>query len=253
MYAIANSLRPTLWIVAKKAQTADPIDPSQYLKERRGKLSYRELGKRSGISFTYLSELEKGLRPWGSVGIDTLEAIARGLGVSVEEFIRVARGRYIPEDSKQTEKLEKLKPSIRLPLYGSVAAGLRGFEEREEPEQWVRFDSSELPKGVVNPDALFLLTVNGDSMYEEGLPRPIPYGSRVVVEYGAMPIDRDLVIAWITHKGHGEFAAVKQYREGPQESEEKLLRSYKRGGPTFWASEAKVHIVGVVRRVTFDP
>lgn len=229
-----------------RRRSSEPVNPSEYLREKRGDISLRKLGERTGLTFSYLSELERGLRSWGGVGIVTLEAIARGLGVPVDEFIKVVRGQYFhPEDLP--EKLEPFKPAVRLPLYGSVAAGLKGFEAREIPESYVAFDRDELPRG--DPERLFVLRVNGDSMYQEDLARPVPHGSRVVVEYGAFPEEGDLVIAWVEHSKLGEWAVIKQYRE---HDEDILLRSYKRGGPAFWQSEANIRIVGVVRRVTFD-
>jgi transcriptional regulator with XRE-family HTH domain len=234
--------------MAAKRRSLEPVEPGEYLRGKREEqgISLRKLGERSGLTFSYISELERGLRPWSATSLETLEGLARGLGVPVDEMIRVARGQYVrPEDLPG--KAGRYKPSIRLPVYGSVAGGIRDFEAHELPVGYVAFDPEELPKG--DPERLFVLIVNGDSMYEEGLPRPVPHGSRVVVEYGAIPSDGDLVVAWIDHPRHGEWAVIKQYRE---REEDILLRSYKRGGPAFWASEGEIRIVAVVRRVTFD-
>lgn len=136
--------------------------------------------------------------------------------------------------------------TIRLPVYGSVAAGIKGFEVHREPEDYMRFDPAELPPGV-DPACLYLVRANGNSMYEEDMPKPIPNGSLLMVEANAVPVNNEVVVAYIPER---DLGVVKQYRTNGENS---LLRSYRVGGPMFWAEDyPEMQIEGVVRRVTFN-
>lgn len=142
----------------------------------------------------------------------------------------------------------KYKPSVRLPVFGSVAAGINGFDLVEEPDHYEVFDESELPSGV-DRSKLYLVRANGNSMYEEDMTPSIPNGSKLMVEHGAAPDDRQVVVAYIPER---DIGVVKQFWRDPA-SEEVMLRSFQRGGPYFPANEyPDMHVSGVVRRVVFD-
>lgn len=89
---------------------------AEFVKERRGELriSQRELAKRSGLSPTYIANIELGVNP--STGkpisptIDAMQALSKGLGVSYEELDRVARGlpRYPTEHPGWTPRVKEL-------------------------------------------------------------------------------------------------------------------------------------------------
>lgn len=136
--------------------------------------------------------------------------------------------------------------SIRIPVLGSVAAGdLKG--DPDEATEYRRYSPDELPRDITDPRKLRLLRVNGNSMFEENLPRPVPDGSMILVELDAAPTDGQLVIAFIPELG---TLVLKQYREEP---EAVLLRSYRVGGPAFWSTDYPgMSIRGVVRRVTYE-
>jgi SOS-response transcriptional repressor LexA len=142
----------------------------------------------------------------------------------------------------------KYKPTVRLPIFGSVAAGIRGFDLVEEPDGYELFDESELPRGV-DYSKLYLVWANGNSMYEEGMTPSIPNGSKLMVEQGAAPDNKQVVVAYIPER---DIGVVKQFWREPN-GEEVMLRSFQRGGPYFPANEyPDMHVSGVVRRVVFD-
>lgn len=143
---------------------------------------------------------------------------------------------------------EPYNPTVRLPVFLDLAAGIKGFEIHTEPDEFRLFDIRELPKGT-DPAKLYLARANGDSMFEADMARPIPNGAFLIIEAGALPEVGNVVAAYIPEL---DLGVVKQYRQNDDGS--RLLRSYKVGGPTFWASRyPDMRIEGVVRRVTFDP
>lgn len=138
--------------------------------------------------------------------------------------------------------------TIRIPIYGTVAAGIRGFDRHDEPEEWRRFSPDELPKGIENPEKLFLVGANGTSMYEEGMLRPVPNGSWLLVEADAVPEEGQLVVAYIEER---DLGVVKQFKRAEGNA---FLRSYQVGGPAFWTQDfPDMRIEGVVRRVSYEP
>ncbi len=127
-----------------------------------------------------------------------------------------------------------------------MAAGIRGFEKHDEPDHWKTFDRRELPPGT-DAAKLYLVKANGNSMFEENMVRPIPDGSYLMVEAQALPENNQVVTAYIPEL---DIGVIKQFRT---EGGNVLLRSYRIGGPTFWAEDyPEMKIEGVVRRVTFD-
>lgn len=143
---------------------------------------------------------------------------------------------------------EAVQLAIPIPDYGSVAAGIVGFEMSEHPLRYVHYSREEIPDGIEDLSRLYLVRANGDSMFQEGMKRPVPDGALLLVEAGALPQDGDVVLAYIEER---ELGVVKEYWT---EDDAVLLRSYRKGGPTFWSSDyPSMRIVGVVRRVTYTP
>ncbi|GGJ56413.1 LexA family protein [Deinococcus roseus] len=137
--------------------------------------------------------------------------------------------------------------TVKIPIYGTVGAGLKKIHANDHPEEYVEFDMRELPKAI-DVAKLFILVVNGDSMSDDYVSRQIPHGSKILVESDAVPTDGKIVVAWIPEL---ETGVVKQYFA---KGENTLLRSYKVGGPTFWASQYPDMVLeGVVRRVIWEP
>lgn len=76
-----------------------------FLKKLRGKLSLREVAKRSGISYTYIRSLELGKHPRTGVPInpspESLRSLAKAYNYPHEELMRLAG--YL--DKESTEEL----------------------------------------------------------------------------------------------------------------------------------------------------
>lgn len=223
-------------------------------------ITQKELGKRvnksqAWVSQELLSDVQQTIkRLWVNEPYN-LSALARALEWSDYELIEKA-GVAIPVQQPQVLTSsdqafldrygDRADLSVLIPVYGSLAAGIKGFEEATEPEDYRPFDPRELPKGV-DPAKLYLVKANGNSMYQEGMARPIPDGAWLLIEARALPNQGDVVVAYIPELNLG---VVKQYQ---RDNENALLRSYRVGGKTFWASEyPDMQIQGIVRRVTYE-
>lgn len=137
--------------------------------------------------------------------------------------------------------------TVEIPVYGEIAAGVKGFRAKSSPDDCRTYDRKELGKGA-DETKFFIVTANGNSMFEENMPRPVPNGSVLLVEANALPDDGDLVIAYIPEL---EIGVVKQFKRTDSDV---LLKSYRMGGPVFWASQyPDMKIEGVVRRVSYSP
>ena len=142
----------------------------------------------------------------------------------------------------------KFKASVRLPIFGSVAAGIEGFNGANEPDGFEVFDEWEVPHGV-DPKTLYLVWANGNSMYEVGMEKPIPNGAKLMVQHGAAPEDKKVVVAYIPER---DIGVVKQFRKGHNE-EGVVPQSFQTGGPSFMAVDyPSMYVSGVVRRVVYD-
>lgn len=142
----------------------------------------------------------------------------------------------------------KYNASIRLPVYGSVAAGVEGFDSVNDPDEYKAFDPRELPADA-NPKDLYLVYANGNSMYQEDMSRAIPNGSKLVVHHGAAPANNQVVVAYIPER---EIGVVKEFVKG-RDMESVRLRSFRQGGPCFLASDyPSMYVSGVVRRIIID-
>ena len=141
---------------------------------------------------------------------------------------------------------ETYAPSFRIPILGTISAGLRDVEESMgNPADYITVDAhvDEL-RGRPN-SALVALRVTGDSMVSESVAKSIPAGARVIVEIGAIPSDNDVVAAWLPEHG---TAVLKRWREDGA-----VLRSLNPLGPVFRALDTQIDVRGVVRLVQFRP
>ncbi len=182
---------------------------------------------------------------------DNFSRLLSVLQWSESELYR-ATGLAAPPSRSSSSDLPVLpwRGGVRLPLYGTATAGIRSIEGHVEPERYIEFDASELPRGV-NKDNLILLRVNGDSMYAEDRARSIPDGATAMIELWAAPVEGQIVLAWLTHRRYGELGVLKEFHE----EDSVVLRSYRRGGPVFSITDPDVEsmrVLGVVRRWTVE-
>lgn len=141
---------------------------------------------------------------------------------------------------------ESYVPNLRLPVLGTVAAGLRDVDESmSEPVDFLTVDPHSSGLRGRPTEQLVVLTVDGDSMMSENVQRSIPHGAQVIVELGATPVNNDIVAAWLPDHG---TAVLKRYQE-----EGAILRSHNPRGPVFRLDDANIEVRGVVRLVQYRP
>jgi transcriptional regulator with XRE-family HTH domain len=99
------------------------------LKEK--KITQSDLAKRSGLSEGTISNIISGSR---GTGLDSVEALARGLRVPAEEVFLAAIGRPMkPHDEwvkEMTEKIDSLPPNMRAIVEDFVETVVRKNENK---------------------------------------------------------------------------------------------------------------------------
>lgn len=138
---------------------------------------------------------------------------------------------------------EAYNPSLRVPVVGTVSAGLAAIEEIVEADSFLYIDP-HVVTSVRNaaPGSLVGLIVNGDSMVSDSAARTVPHNSHVVVELGAVPQNGDLVVAWLPNR---DTLVLKMY----QDDRNAVLKSFNPRGPVFRLGEEPIEVRGVVRLV----
>lgn len=131
-------------------------------------LSLRELAEQTGLSHSYLCNLENGSDPRSgkplSPTIPTLEKLSAGLNVSLHKLIDMVRANEA-EDLPVPELAFELKTdNIRLvPLLGKVTAGEPIFAENSI-EDWIPVDISISRIHGADWSQFYYLRIVGDSM-----------------------------------------------------------------------------------------
>lgn len=222
-----------------------------FLKARRAYLGLTaaEFVERTNgvITLKLLSQLENDHRHPSSLRVTKYRALLAALELTPQEFERETG--VPPLTSDPTDDLPGSVPftgSLRVPIAGTVSAGLLAVQMETDFADFLNLDP-HLP-GLRGRDDSRLVAVkaNGDSMVSERASFSVPHGSTLVVEIGAIPTDRDLVVAWLDEH---DTAVVKEYREG----KDAVLRSYNPRGPVFRLSDQPFDVRGVVRMVITTP
>lgn len=196
----------------------------------------------------FLSELENGVRRVQSLALPKLMALLKVLEWSGDEFHQET-GVEVPiakPDSAPIPGSTEYRPSYPVPQFGSVSAGI---SDGGEPDP-------DAPPAMLDPNfdglrgrdmsRMVVMVVNGGSMLSPRAATSVPHGSKVVVERGAIPVDGELVVAWIDDLG---VSVLKRFDEGP----EVVLTSLNKRGPVFRAGTHKIEIRGVVRLILLKP
>lgn len=193
------------------------------------------------INLKLLSQLENDHKHPKTMRLAKYQALLSALRWTPAEF-EEATG-VPPLTSDPLPGAEDFEPVLRIPVMGTVSAGLAAFEEIVEADSFVQVDPRLAPGlASIPPDALVALTVNGDSMISDSAARMVPHGAHVVVEVGAIPTHGDLVVAWLPNR---ETLVIKLYQEG----RDVVLKSYNPRGPVFRLGEEPIEVRGVVRMV----
>ena len=169
------------------------------------------LSRESGVPYTTIrSMIERNLT---NASIDNVIKICRVLGISVESLNKPDE---VDITKEETVSYITKKPSIELPLYGSISAGaLATVEPVIDNVQYISFPKVVLGK-YANSNNLFALKVNGESMN-----KIIPNNSYVICK--PIEIDRvkdnDIVIF-----SHDNEYSMKRFRRD-EENQVLIFRS----------------------------
>ena len=197
-------------------------------------LTQRELGTKSGVSYTSISDYEKG-KAFPRKG--SLEKLVKVLGVDVSEFSMPEPVEEAPKPELTEEKEVRLfkaifkdlimDMSVEVPVYGTIPAG-SPEEAGGEIVEYIK-----MPKSIAST-VDYALKVKGLSMVEEG----IFEGSIVFVKSQKYADDGNIVIA-----RKGNDYTIKRYRKTASESWLEPANSH------FAFGKSEFQIVGVVKHI----
>lgn len=132
------------------------------IKEYREKnnLSQRDFAKRCGLSYTYISALEKNLdyrsgKPI-SPTLETIRSVANGINMSIDDLLKIL-------DDEQELIINNVNSNI-INVYGTIPAGIP-MEMIEDVIDTEEIDAEMLKGGK----EYFGLKIKGNSMYPEYL------------------------------------------------------------------------------------
>lgn len=222
-----------------------PASPGRAIAARRNYLGLTQPdvvdATNNVINGSLLSRLETDRKSPASLSITKYNALVKVLRWTHAEFEEATGAAPATSD---VPGAIPYRPGIQVPIVGTVSAGLRHFGGDTEGMDTIPVDLNAAGLEHANTNDLVWLQVNGDSMISESAATNIPHGAMVLVEVGAIPRNRDVVVAWLENR---ETAVLKQYRE----ESNVILRSYNPAGPVFRLSDEPVDVRGVVRLVQF--
>ena len=236
--------------VGEKNLHVRPSSPGDAIAARRRwlGLTAEELVEQSNdeISLKLLSQLENNRYGLENLRLSKYKALLNVLRWTPAQFEEATGVPRLLSDP--LPGAEEYEPTLRIPIIGTVSAGLSAIEEIVEAETFLSIDPRVAPHQLASapPGSLYALLVNGDSMVSDFAAKEVRHGSHVVVEVGAAPTHGNLVVAWLPTR---EILVVKAYQEGS----DVVLRSYNPRGPIFRLGAEPVEIRGVVRMVVSYP
>lgn len=228
---------------APKRPVIPPVSPGAAIAARRTYLGLSQqdvvLRSRGVINLKLLSKLENDHVNPGTLRLAKYQALLEVLQWTPSEF-EEATG--VTPAISDLPGAAPYRPTVSIPMVGTVSAGLAGVEEMVEYSDSIPIDPQSKVFRHAREENLVALLVNGDSMMSDATSRKIAPGSHIIVEVGAAPRDGQLVVAWLPER---DIAVVKQYRENSNT----ILRSLNPAGPVFRLGEEPIEIRGVVRMV----
>ena len=172
------------------------------LRTRKG-LSGRQVAKRSGLSHTYISDLEKRPGKLEGISLATVEKLARAYGVTTMDMIAIARGLHdtpynAGQDTAFTRQTVPPSHIETYPIYGSAAATFDADSD-SEPEELVAINGEDRRRWGVRRKNVRAIRVNGDCLVSEGAQRgefSINHGDTIFIDIDAPIQDGDLGVWW---------------------------------------------------------
>ncbi len=154
-------------------------------------LTLIELADRVGVSAGTISRWESG--EIANMRRDRIALLANALGVQPTDLLDLHNP--IPKTSTDVNFLDRIPREIKIPLYGSVAAGEGGFADNHI-EDYITVIESDF-----NDGEYFALRVFGDSMYPK-----IEEGDIIIVRKAELPVNREICVILV----NGDEATVKE-------------------------------------------
>lgn len=240
------------------------------IKEYREKtgLSLRDLGKITGLSYSYIAQLEKGVDPRTGKNIvptiNTLQRLAKGLNMGLEELMLAAG--YLPNENEDLSsylrrvpapelqtalnKLDQNKleerytasdvipagPMVRVPVLGVIRAG-EPLYAVQNLEGYILTPAEDVKNGEY-----FFLRVKGDSM----VGARIQEGDLVLVRKQDYVDDGEIAVVLVG----GEEATLKRVFRA---NGKWLLQPENPSMKPVLIDEQDMKIIGKVVRVQFEP
>lgn len=156
------------------------IEFGLYLKNirKQKKLTVRQLDLYSGVSHSYISQLERGVK--GIPSPDILKKLSKPLGVDYEELMRVSG--YIKEETETMKLLNKLitnllagteydkniannltlEEKIEILITLTESSGNMSIDKSEEGIREIRFGSNSVE--ITDPDSIDQLNLSYEGM-----------------------------------------------------------------------------------------
>ena len=180
--------------------------PGERLRQLRSKLglSLREAAKRAEtISYSTLRNVENRPGNWGTVEVDTLRALSRAYGLSLDRLVAIAlEGDDAPdiaaETLKRVQHLEAHPHWVVLPVYGTADAGDVGAATPEGDEV-AYIPREHLSRRGSQVDNVRVFKVDGSCMVSDEARRVeknYAPGDFIAVDIDKVPQPGDVVVAW---------------------------------------------------------
>lgn len=127
-------------------------------------LSLRDFASKCGLSYTYISMLEKNKdyrtgKPIAPT-LDSVKYIAKAMGLTIDELLKIIDDEQEFKMNEEAPKFDK-QQFYMCPVYGKIAAGIPNWAE-ECIEGRIPIDPDLF--GIIDPEEHFFLQVNGESM-----------------------------------------------------------------------------------------
>ena len=170
-------------------------------------LSQRDFSKLSGLSYTYISALEKNKdyrtgKPI-SPTLETVRDVAKGMNIPIDDLLKVLDDEQeLLLNNEQKDKTDLIDKLFLIPIVGRVPAGEPLLAD-ENIEGYLPIDP--IMYNLTSPDNLFFLRVVGESMN-----KVVSNGSFVLVKKQDYAETGDVVVALVN--GDNE-ATLKKFKD----------------------------------------
>lgn len=131
---------------------------------KQNDLSLRGFANKCGLSYTYISMLEKNKdyrtgKPIAPT-LDSVKYIAKAMNISIDDLLKIIDDEQEFKLNEKTPKFEK-KQYYMCPVYGQISAGQPNWAE-ECIEGRLPINPELM--GIINPEEHYFLRVDGESM-----------------------------------------------------------------------------------------